>query len=281
MYFINQCKCMFYRTGIPPRMKIILCIDCIKMSCNNFLAYYSNYYGYPGTYGGTSYYNRNSCDPCKQQCSCKSKCEPVCQPLCQPCVVACPTNYQLPCSTNYQLPCPTPCPTPVCPAVSFVSTIATGTPIVAGGTPIPAGTIIPAGTTTVPAGTVTVINGFTGSPTTNVGGVIANNGFFTAPIAGRYVIAANVCFASVATVTPTDVRELYIYRVDAITGIVTQLAVDSRTPIAGSPTCVNIATVADLNAGDRIFIAARQTNATSATIETVATTGRFAITRVC
>jgi len=251
------------------------------MSCNNFLAYYSNYYGYPGTYGRASYNNQNCYNPCKPsggglsclslqtnlpQCSCKSKYEPVCQPCQPPCLVACP------------VPCP---PAPACPAVSFVSGIATGTPIVAGGTPIPVGTIIAPGTTTVPAGTVTVINGFTGSPTTNVGGVIANNGFFTAPIAGRYVIAANVCFASVATVTATDIRELYIYRVDALTGIVTQLAVDSRTPVAGSPTCVNIATVADLNAGDPIFIAARQTNATSTIIDTVSTVGRLAITRVC
>jgi hypothetical protein len=143
------------------------------------------------------------------------------------------------------------------------------------------GTTIPAGTTTVPAGTVTVITGYTGTPTTNIGGITQNNGFFTVPVNGRYVISANVCFSSVTTVTSTDSRVLYIYRVDAITGLVTLLAVDSRTPIAGSPTCINLATDADLAAGDRIFVAATQTNATGASVDTVAGTGRIAITRVC
>jgi hypothetical protein len=252
-------------------MEIILCVYCIKMSCNNYLSYYGSYYGYPGTYNGTTYSNKNCYNSCKSQCSCKIKCEPVCQ---QSCVVACPSPYVVACPPA----CP---PTVTCPTVSYITNIATATPVFSGGTSIPVGTIIPAGTTTVPAGTVTVINGYTGSPSSNVGGILANNGFFTIPISGRYVISANICFASVASVVSTDIRELYIYKVDALTNVVSQIAVDSRTPIAGSQTCINVATVADLLAGDRIFIAARQTNTAGVTIDTVATTGRLAITRVC
>ncbi|XWV25515.1 hypothetical protein QJ856_gp0242 [Tupanvirus deep ocean] len=248
------------------------------MATNNYLAYYGSYYGYPGTYCGTSYYNKTCCNPCKPQCVCKPKCNPcqyVCQPQCpQPCVVTCPQ----PCIPNPP-PCPQPCPP--CPTVAYVTNIPTATTVVSGGAAIPVGTVIAPGTTTVPAGTVTVINGFTGAATTNVGGITANNGFFTIPIAGRYVISANTCFAAVATVLATDVRELYIYRVDALSGVVTLLAVDSRTPIAGQPTCINLATVADLNVGDRVFVAARQINGgTGAAVDTT-TTGRLAITRVC
>ena len=250
------------------------------MSCNNFLSCSSQ--GHQGIYNGASYYNRNGCSSCKQQCSCKT-CQPVCcQPHCQPqcqiqcqpqCVIACPA------------PCPTPCPTP-CPNVTFITNIATPTAVVTGGTLIPTAssnppgsTIIPAGSTTVPVGTVTVITGYTGTPSTNIGGVLSNNGFFTIPCTGRYVISADICFAAATVAPTTDFREVSIYRVDATTGIVSLLAIDSRTPIIGSPTCINVATVADLRAGDRIFIAARQNS--GATILTEANIGRLAITRVC
>ncbi len=237
------------------------------MACNNYQPYY--YYGYPST----TYSCKNYGNTCTTQCYCKTNCNPCSTVVCQPqytqqCVVACPPV------------CPTPCP-PVCPNVTFISGIATATTIPAGGTFIPVGTTIAAGTTTVPAGTVTVITGYTGTPTTNIGGITQNNGFFTVPVAGRYVLAANVCFASVTTTTATDSRVLYLYRVAADTGLVTLLAVDSRSPITGSPTCINLATDADLNAGDRIFVAATQTNATGVTVDTVAGTGRIALTRIC
>ena len=123
------------------------------MSCNN--NYLSNY---------SSYYNNH----------CKSNNCQQCQPLYYP-------------QQQCQQPCIIPCPQPIqnCPQVTFISNIATSTTVVAGGVAIPVGTVIGAGVTTVPVGTVTVITGFTGSPTSNMGGIISNNGFFTAPIAGR------------------------------------------------------------------------------------------------
>jgi hypothetical protein len=326
------------RTGVPPCIDIILCIDCIKMSCNNFHSFFGSHFGQPSTH-----HNRKCHNSCKPQCTCKIKCESICTPcqpvctpcqsvctpcqpaLCTPCQLASTSQQQLlnlphhqnfqhqnfqhqnfqnqqnflaiphhqqqfvnSCHNSFNNPCHNPCqnicqnPCPPCPIVTFVSNIATPTVVPSGGILIPAGTTIPLGTTTVPPGTVTVIAGFTGAPTSNCGGILLNNGFFTVPLAGRYVISANVCFDIVTTVSPTDFRELDIYRVDHVSGIVTLLATDSRPPIAGSPTCVNIATVADLNSGDRIFIAARQLNTTTGTsVSTIANTGRFAITRVC
>ena len=134
----------------------------------------------------------------------------------------------------------------------------------------------------MPAGTVTVINNYSASPTTNLGGVVPNNGFFTVPLNGRYSIATFICFANVgSTVAAGDVREIYIYRVDATSGLVTTLAMDSRPPVANAPTCVNVATIADLNCGDRVFVAARQVTVGGTAIGTIAQDGRFAITRVC
>lgn len=200
-------------------------------------------------------------------------------------------SYSCPCCCCYNCcgynPCPQPCPQPCpptppsCPAVVYITNIDTATAVPSGGMDIPVGTVIATGTTTVPANTVTVINGYTGAPSTNLGGVTANNGFFTVPMAGRYVVATNICFASVDTTTTSDMREVYIYRVQATTGVVTQIAADSRTPIASSTTCVNVSSVTDLAAGDRLFVAARQINADAAVINTVASVGRLAITRVC
>ena len=221
------------------------------MSCNNYQSYYNSLYGYPSSY-----------------CCCKVKCNPcqtvVCQPQCnQQCVVSCPT----PCA-------------PICNNVTYIAGIPTANTIPSGGVAIPVGTIIPPGTTTVPAGTVTVINGYTGVPTSNSGGIIPNNGFFTVPVSGRYIVSAYVCFSTVAISATTNVDALYIYIVSAATGLVTLAAVDSRSPVVGLPTCINIATDVDLNPGDAIFIAATQTNSTAASISTVAGSGRIAITRV-
>jgi hypothetical protein len=178
-----------------------------------------------------------------------------------------------------QAPCqPTTCP---CPNITYINGIASATTIISGGAPIPVGTVIIPGTTTVPAGTVTVINGYTGAPTTNVGGIIQNNGFFTVPTSGRYIIAADVCFVAPTLVSATDSRVLYIYSVNAITGLVSLLAVDSRLPIMGLPTCINLTAIADLTCNDRIFVAATQLSATGESVSTIAGTGRISITRIC
>lgn len=226
------------------------------MSCNNFLAYYSSYYNC-----------QNNCNPYYSR-KCYSNCDP-CQTVCNPCQTVCnPCQQQC-----------FPCPQTFCPNVSYINNATTSTTVVSGGVDIPAGTIIPTGSTTVPAGTVTVISGFTGTPSTNFGGVISNNGFFTIPIAGKYIITANVCFATTAGITPGDFRELYIYRVDASTGIVSLLAADSRPPVLGNNTCINISTNADLGTGDRIFIAARQVTSGGTSVTTVVGS-RIAITRL-
>lgn len=187
-----------------------------------------------------------------------------------------------PCCWNPCQPvCPPPCPPPQCPTVSFITNAATTTNIPSGGTVLPPGTTIPAGITTVPPGTVTVINGYTGAPSSNIGGITANNGFFTVNIGGRYAVSANVCFDTVPSTLTTDIREVTIYKVETATAQVTLQAIDSRLPIAGSPTCVNIATTIDLASGDRIFVAARQTNGLATIIGTVPAVGRLSITRIC
>jgi hypothetical protein len=164
--------------------------------------------------------------------------------------------------------------------ITFITNIATANTIPSGGTSIPAGTVIAPGTTTVPTNTVTVINGYTGPTITNVGGIILFNGFFNIPENARFFINTTICFAAPTTTAATDFRELYIYQVAAVTGLVTTLADDSRVPIAGSPTCINISAAAQLNAGDRIFVAARQSTSNASSVNTIADMGRFAIMRI-
>lgn len=164
--------------------------------------------------------------------------------------------------------------------ITFITNIATANTIPSGGTSIPAGTVIAPGTTTMPANTVTLINGYTGPTIDNVGGIVLFNGFFNIPENGKYFTNTTICFASPTTTTSTDLREVYIYHVAAITGLVTTLADDSRTPIAGSPICINVSAAAHFNAGDRIFIAVRQITSDASSVSTVADVGRVAITRI-
>lgn len=182
-------------------------------------------------------------------------------------------------SCQYQCPQP-PTPTPVCPTITYITTIASSNSIVSGGGPIMQGTIIPAGSTTVPANTVVVINGYTGAPSTNQGGILPNNGFFTLPVAGRYFIGANICYGSVPVTTTADIRETFIYKVDGVSGVVSAIAVDSRIPIQGASTCVEVSTVENFSANDRVFIAVRQLSPISP-VDTVPGNGRLSITRLC
>ena len=217
--------------------------------------------------------NTNKCNPCCYSTKCTPVCNPVCNPACTP--VCSPYNAYNVCNPIYIQPTP---PTPVT-SVAYITNSATQTAVPSGGAMIPEGTIIPFGSTTIPVGTVTVITGFTAAPTTNYGGVSINNGFFTVPIRGSYIVAANICFESVAAVAPTDLRELLIYRVAASTGLVTLIAADSRLPIVGSSTCINLSTAVHLETGDRLFVAARQINALAASINTLLSPGRFALIR--
>jgi len=243
------------------------------MSCNNFLASYSSYFGYPGTWNNNKncYGSRKSCcDPCKPKCCnkikccnpcqpicstctsfpqcnnicqpqcnniCQPQCNNICQPQCNPCVITCP-------------PCPAPCPT-----TSFIT-----------GIPTP---------TTLVTGSPTTIIVF-GVPTTNIGGIVLNpiNGQFTVPTAGRYVISGYIGFSA----NPTGTREVSIFRIDATTNITSLLASDTRNATSIGPTNVTVTTTADLNAGDRIYFVATQNS--GATLSTT-TDSRISIVRLC
>lgn len=209
------------------------------------------------------------CNPCVV-------CTPKCKQQCNPCNSYNSYNYCDPCNSWNCNPCPKP--TPV--VVAYITNTATTTAIPSGGTLIPVGTVITTGSTAVPAGTVTVINSFTAAPTTNIGGVTMNNGFFTVPVAGRYSATANNSFDTVSSTDSTDYRSLQIYRVEATSGVVTLVAVDSRTPIVGSATNINLSTEIDLACGDRIFVSALQSNIAAASINTLAYPGRLSLVRI-
>jgi hypothetical protein len=211
------------------------------MSCNNF----------PFNY----YYNRNQChNPC-QQSQCHNPCQQQLQQL----------QCHDPC--RQQIQCPNPCNP--CPAVSYITTIPTPTPNIPSGLPAPTGTVTP-------------IIGFSPTPSTNIGGITLNgtNGQFTIPVTGRYVITAFVGFVETPTTVAGGTRQLYIYKVDGTTGALTLLAEDSRNAVITGNTYISIATTADLNPGDRVFIAATQSNTAGTPINTT-TDGRFTITRLC
>ena len=239
---------------------------------------YCNYYQgscYPYNYG---------CYPCYPSYNqCYNYCQPVCNPCapqCNPCPAPC-NPCANPCANPVSSTCalcPTPCPAP-CPAVTYITTAPIGTAIpsgVVGGTPV----LIPVGSTTIPAGTVTPITGFSGTPTTNIGGITVNagTGQFTVPIAGRYFISGTVTFDAPVGFGAIGTRQVYIYKVDAVTGVISLLASDSRNAVVTGPTTITVSTAADLNANDRIFFAATQNSGTTIT---TTTNNRFVITRLC
>ena len=191
---------------------------------------------------------------------CQSGCAPnlcasVCQPACNPCL-------------------------PICQNVTYIANTGTITLVPSGGGQIPSGSIILPGSTTVPAGTVTPITTFLNTDIF-LGGITVNNGFFTIPIGGQYILSVDGCFTPAGTTSASDVRRLLIYKVNAITGLVTLIAEDSRTPATTVNTCINLTSIADLKANDRVFFAATQTTATgSVTILDLSPRSRVAITKI-
>lgn len=211
--------------------------------CNSYTACYT--YG-QGQCNPCSYY-RNDCKPqcCIPQCNnlCYSYCQPpACPPVCGPCSVAYDT----------------------------VSTTSTAIPTTAN--PV----IIPPGNTSY-VGLVTPITGFTGTPITNIGGVTYNNttGQFTIPSAGYYSISTNVGFSANST---TGTRELYIYKVDGVSGAITLLASDSRNAASVGATYITLTTTAYFNTGDRVFVGANQSSGIS--LPTVSN-NRFTLIKIC
>lgn len=176
-----------------------------------------------------------------------------------------------PVSCNGFYNCPPQCP-PVINDIAYVNTVVTPTPVPSGGTPLPANTIIPNGSTAVPGGTVTVINGW-GAPSSNIGNLVSNNGFFTIPLNGRVIINTTVAFDAVATTAPaTDLREVFIYRVAANSGLVTQIGAQTVVPVAANPTQVNVTAEDVFSVNDRVFVAARQINGAAAAVPVSAPT---------
>ena len=163
-----------------------------------------------------------------------------------------------------------------CPTVSYITGIANATQI-------PANTSL--------QNNITTIIGYS-IPTTNMGGIVIspNNGQFTIPINGRYIITVFIGFVEsiMANGNPVSTspatRQIYIYKISNSISAPTLLTEDSKNATYSVSSVVNtyisIATTADLTAGDRIFVAASQTNVNNITIPTT-TDGRFTITRLC
>lgn len=236
-------------TSRPSSNNLKLSVNFIKMSYN--------YYGYNPYYEYSRQYNNLPIQNCVQQFKIAE------------------INNIAP-NVNVQKNNPS-----LCQKVTYINSIDTSTAIVSGGVPIPIGTVIIYGTTTIPSNTVTVITGYTGIPTNNSDFITVNKGFFSFKEKGRYLIETFNCFGTASTVASTDYRAMYIYRVNYITGLITLLAVDSRTPILNLPTCINLFTDINLDAGDQIFVAATQLTSTGETISTIAKIGRIAITKIC
>ena len=217
----------------------------------------SCYSTYPSIYYGINYYNRPY-NPCYTS------------PLNPPgCVNPCP-------------PVNVPPPNPLCPNITVITSAITpfNIPSAPAGTaavPVPIGaTSIPNNSTITPINTQNLFN-----PEVNFGGISYTpvNGQFTVPVAGRYLVSATFSFASLET---GGIRDVYIYKVDAVTRVISLLAGDSRNAVAVGTTRVTITTVANLNVTDSIFFAAAQNSGSGLNIFPIGDpTNRFIITRLC
>lgn len=217
------------------------------MSCNNCNSSYYSPYGWCNTSDECGSTCSNQYNQCNQtQCQCRP--------------AACYAQ---------------PCYRPPVPAIVSYATLAATTTAIPTSTPGSAPVPIPVGSTTYPPTTVTPITGFSGIPITNVGGIVVNSvtGQFTVPIAGRYIVSASIGI----TANNTGTREVYIYKIDALTNVISLLAYDSRNATVVGPTNISITAVADLCAGDRIFFAATQNSGSPLT---TTSDSRYTITRI-
>lgn len=147
------------------------------------------------------------------------------------------------------------CPSPDVP-VSYLASPLGGTAIT-----VPTGGVeIPIGSTTIPAGTVTVVTGFTGTPEVNIGSVAYNTSTsqFTVYYPAVYLLTSSFTFpVTAATNIPFRVR-LYIYKIDAATGVISLVGSTSTQTNDTSPATITVATQAQLNRNDRVFFAVTQ-----------------------
>jgi hypothetical protein len=123
------------------------------------------------------------------------------------------------------------------------------------------------------------------APEVNTGGITytPSSGQFTVPLTGRYIISSSYAFEfTTGTTAGVGIRYAYIYKVDAVTNVMTLLAEDNRNAAAVGTTAITLSTVANLNAGDRIFFAAAQNSGLSINIAPLENPANyFSITRLC
>jgi hypothetical protein len=165
-----------------------------------------------------SYYRNDRC----QTPQCNNLCYNYCQPACPPSATPCPVLYDITGSSSTTIPS---------------GTVGVAPPLIP-----PASTSIPIGSTLTP------IIGFTATPTVNIGGISYNNtnGQFTMPITANYLISAYIGITANAIGT----REVYIYKVDGNTGVISLVVSDSRNATATGVTYVTLTTNVYLNVGD-------------------------------
>jgi hypothetical protein len=170
--------------------------------------------------------------------------------------------------------------------IIFAATTGTSIVVVSGGTEIPVGTFIPRNSTNVPANTVTVIRPFL-NLTSFRGGITLDNGFFTVPCDGQYLVTLLAPFSNTAITGVNDYRALYIYKVDFYTqpqGLVTLVAKATTSPLLSSQvssTDLTLSYIVNLRANDRIFVAATQfTREGDETNVNLSHNTRIAITRL-
>lgn len=165
-------------------------------------------------------------------------------------------------------------------AVVWSNSIFNPTSVPSGGTAIPAGNFVSFDSNILPNGTVTLISGFCGFPNVNIGGIVLTNGFFTVPLTGNYIIFGNITFQSVSGVTQSDLREISLYKIDFSTKEILPIVTNSKIPVSGSNTSLNIVGMDNLKGRDRVFMAVRQKNSLGQILDTVPGSGRITISLI-
>ena len=119
-------------------------------------------------------------------------------------------------------------------------------------------------TQTDPLGSIVTISGFPGSIAVNEGGIgIGNNGNFTIPITGNYLISASINLTSQAVANNTTVN-LYIFQTNVLGN--STIIVQNTQPIPQSNTTITVSVTiggtANLSIGDVITFGVSTLNST-------------------
>lgn len=145
------------------------------------------------------------------------------------------------------------------------------TSIPSGGQPIPISTVILPGVAALPiSNSVTLIQNYSDFARNNNLNLYPLNGIFLIPYYGQYNIVVSASFSTPISVGPTDYREIGIYKIAKGSGLTSSISMSTQHPIIGTSSNFNLSTVVNLDAADRIFIAARQFNASGLGIDVLA-----------